>query len=464
MHEQPPLNHPLIPPIYEQSEPSQAIDLGTTLGKWISGTMTYQGQFSVRLQFAPDTRLQFTTTSPPHDADLPGCIPDSACEGNLVLVDRTTEFEALRVTVSDESMILAPRRSLITATAPTKELKHAVFHLLNFPDFSGAQDYRIERDGAAGVSGGWCGRVILQADGWTVTIAATDKSRGLCERLKEQGGFLITHMGRIERTDGATFSSEDLQTCLGCLQRFLSFALGRRAGVALPVGFDAIGKRVFEEWGTYLPARGSWNSSLSWFDRRHGTLLSEVYPGFVARWNKPLWQRTLSTAVYWYVHANSVGEGFGNDAGLILAQTALEHLAWTYCVLDRKMVSKEAFEPGGLRAYDKLRLLLSSLGVPADLPPNFRTPPSKNAQKLKDIPDAVTFTRNKIVHPPQKSDAPTGDSFKAWKLALWVLDLVLLRLCDHQGNYHDRREASCEGNVQKVPWAESVTSSDSRMK
>src|SRR5213594_4444443 len=97
--------------------------------------------------------------------------------------------------------------------------------------------------------------------------------------------------------------------------------------------------------------------SSSWFDSHHGELLSQVFPGFMKIWANILWRKPLQDALYWYLGASDRRVGIGVDAGLILAQTALELLAWTYCVLDRKMISAAAFQPRRLSAADKLRLL-----------------------------------------------------------------------------------------------------------
>ena len=59
-------------------------------------------------------------------------------------------------------------------------------------------------------------------------------------------------MGEITRADGAKFSSEQLESVLTTLQHYLSFCLGRWAGVSMPVGFDVDGNRVYERWGITL--------------------------------------------------------------------------------------------------------------------------------------------------------------------------------------------------------------------
>ncbi|MCH8150269.1 MAG: hypothetical protein IH987_20215 [Planctomycetes bacterium] len=181
-------------------------------------------------------------------------------------------------------------------------------------------------------------------------------------------------------------------------------------------------------------------------------MLSDLFLAFYTRWKDDLWGPVIRTAIYWYVAANNRGSEIGVDAGLILAQTALENLAWTYCVQDRKMVSPRAFDPGGLSAADRLRLLATALGIPTELPRNFRALRAKRGNKWDDGPDAITGIRNSVVHPAKKSEFAEGSYFEAWKLSLWFLDLVFLHLLEHDGEYANRLSQRWIGEVETVPW------------
>ena len=97
-----------------------------------------------------------------------------------------------------------------------------------------------------------------------------------------------THVGRMAREHGSTFSSEQLEDLLSCLHQFLSFASGRWAGVALPVGFDTGGNRVFEERGMWRTADGPWNGSL---EQVALDFLRSGVPRTVARESGPLSHR-----------------------------------------------------------------------------------------------------------------------------------------------------------------------------
>ena len=271
----------------------------------------------------------------------------------------------------------------------------------------------------------------------------------------EAAHHFAAHMGQITREDESTFSSEQLDELLSCLHYFLSFALGRWAGVALPVGFDAAGNKAFEEWGLRITADGPWHGGSSWFDSHHSELLSQLFPWFMKLWTNKLWQKPLRDALYWYVASCDRRVGIGVDAGLILAQTALELLAWTYCVLDRKMISAAAFQPRRLSAADKLRLLASSLNIPLEIPPHLSALHGRRGKKWIDGMEAITDVRNSLVHPAAHQNLLNFSYFEAWKLSLWYIDLVLLRLCGHSGKYANRLYQRWTGQVESVPWAQS---------
>jgi len=445
----------LIKPLYSQRRPSEAIDLPSHRVEFNHGGERQAGLAHVSLRFCPSERLCFTV-------DVNSEVGRSNTKANewageLKLLDKGVSFPALCVRsecdhAGHKTLHIVPSESVITATQPSDNLATATFHLFNFPDFIGPEDYCITTVEGPHRQMKRCGRVILKADGWNVTIAATDKTADCCKALEEYGGFIITHMGKAERADSSAFSSERLEDLLSCVHCFLSFALGRWAGVALPIGFDQAGQRIFEQWGLPMVASGPWNGSLSWFDRHHGKLLSEVFPGFMALWKDDTWNRTLRAALYWYLGANERATGIGVDVGLILAQTALERLAWTYCVRHRKMVSGAAFEPRGLSAADKLRCLTAALDIPADIPAQLSALHARPGSRWKDGPEAVTTIRNSLVHPKAKQPLASKCLAEAWKLCLWYLDMVLLRLCHHRGSYANRLVSRREGQVEPVPW------------
>lgn len=463
------LNCSLIEPVYSQTEPNQPIALGKHAVEVTSegDAQLRKYECDVRLQFLPKERLVFEVLHRTEVSDDPQTVLSSFArmierwerdpDEKLSLVNRCVDFDVFNVGTNEHGEpTYGPKSSVVKATALSDNIKWGVAHLFNFPEFLPSTDYRLAQ------GAGWrrCGRIVLSDGSWRITIAATDRTSEACNLLKQRGGFAITHMVKFERLDNSVFSCRSFEDVLRCLHHFLAFALGRWAGLALPIGFDEAGNRVFEEWGLPMAADGNWNAGLSWFDSHSGETLAEVFPGFMKLWKDELWNRAVQECLYWYVAANERGIGVGIDTGLILTQTALEQLAWTYCVKYRKMVSPRAFGHGGLYAADKLRLLLSSLDIPLAIPDALsalvKPPPhTKNVKdgKWDDALHALTEIRNSIVHPDAKFKPPKDAIIDSWKLSLWLIEMSLLRLCTHNGRYGNRLRKRWAGETELVPWA-----------
>jgi hypothetical protein len=119
------------------------------------------------------------------------------------------------------------------------------------------------------------------------------------------------------------------------------------------------------------------------------------------------------------------------------------------------MISAAAFKPRGLSAADKLRLLASSLGIPKEIPPTQSALHGTPGKKWGDGMDAITGIRNALVHPNIQTELPDNSYYEGWKLSLWYVDLVFLRLCGHNGKYANRLVPNrFVGAVESVPWAE----------
>lgn len=185
-------------------------------------------------------------------------------------------------------------------------------------------------------------------------------------------------------------------------------------------------------------------------------MLTATAGGFYRLWTNTVWSAPLREVIYWYLNANRGTSGLGVDSALLFSQAALELLAWTYCVLDKAMVSANAFKAGKLSAADKLRILASSLGLPLGIPQSLKSlnvlqPNGKN--KWLDSMDAITDLRNGLVHPGGNRVTGSEIYFDGWRLSLWYLELIVLRLSGYSGDYSNRvLETRWIGQVEPVPW------------
>ena len=447
---------PLIEPVYLQTEPNQPIELGSLAIEFEHKGKLHRNKADFIMRFAREDRFEFVY---PNDDEFRifglGFFDPENPYKKIDVVDRGVSFEAFCVAAGNDrgGAVFTPTRTPVLMTQPSTKIVSAKFHLFNAPDFYGPENYVLLIGEPPNQGGKGCGCVTLKASGWKITIAATDQTDDLTKSLKANGGYVITHMGLVEREDSSEFSSEMLTGLLAALHHFLSFAFGRWAGVALAIGFDAQGNRCHEECGPRKTADGHWRGASSWFDAHHAELLSQTFPGFMTLWQNQLWNKPLMHTLYWYLGACDRRIGVGPDTALILAQAALEVLAWTHCILDRKIVSPFAFKPRALSAADKLRLLASSLDIPKEIPQQLTALHAKAGRKWTDVPDAITGIRNSLVHPDSNETLPEHSYYEAWNLSLWLIEMVLLRLCGHDGSYANRLAGHrWIGVVEKVPW------------
>jgi hypothetical protein len=176
----------------------------------------------------------------------------------------------------------------------------------------------------------------------------------------------------------------------------------------------------------------------------------------VTRWSDADWKQVLQLAIDLYVTANHQES---SQIGLVIAQSALELLAWAILVERRQTLSPEGFEK--LAAADTVRLLLELAGVPRAIPAALNalastSPPGQKGGTWRDGPHAVTDLRNGMVHPTKsrrvKLGVPTLPWFEAARLSLWYVELVLLRLLDYEGPYRNRLTF----REEDVPWTGGV--------
>jgi hypothetical protein len=320
-----------------------------------------------------------------------------------------------------------------------------VFHLFNFDNLFGTRR-SVQQNGSVEYS---IEHVDLVCDDWNVDLKSLPSTKEAFKKLKEDGGYHLTHIGTIKKSDGSLFSGKDAQTCLNSLRYFLSFARGGWCEPICAVGFDELSNRVWELWSS---PREPWHVSLSWFDAHNASQLATLYPLFMKKWKDDDWRDALEEVIYWYLNANFSPRGM--DAGIILTQAAIERLAYEYAVKEKQLLSVNGFKD--LRASDKFRLLFSSLRIPLEVPQE--TPKIAKLSKdfnWVDAPHALTEIRNSLVHPEHKKRSQLASAYhEAWDLGLWYLAMGLLAVCEYTGTYGNRlQKPRWVGQIEKVPWS-----------
>ena len=299
-----------------------------------------------------------------------------------------------------------------------------------------------------------CAASRLRHDGWHVNLVAVPESTDVYKGLKASGGYGFTHVGQLTRVDGSEFTAHQAETILESLTAFLSFAHGAACSLPIRWGRGTTGEVVWRQFGS--PVVNRWTRSRhSWFDKRHGALLTELFDAFCRMYNHKTFREPLVLALHWYRHCNT--QSSDKEGSLVLGMTALDLLSALVVVdLCRSM---PASRHDKLPAAKKLCALLKALDVPADIPPRYAKLAAFARQNdKKNSCEALAEFRNGFVHPNEKRRnivlrADKLASFEACQLSLWYQELALLYLLDHRGSYANRTTQRWGGQVEPVPWS-----------
>jgi hypothetical protein len=330
-----------------------------------------------------------------------------------------------------------------------KNLSYVVFHIVNFHEYLFGMPCKVE------------------LESWRLTFRSLNTSENHTQRLKATGGFAITHIGRLERSDRSVFNAQESLSFLDTCADALSFARGLSIPIVLPVGYDSENNKIWEFW---KPCRhgSSWKNVSTWFPiienepldidenglppidengfpifrcRPYEFSLPKLLTGFV-RW-KQKWEiapnlGNTNIVLNTYLEANLISTV---EVKLILIQAALELSASVHLTNVEKCFEESVFKKK--KASEKIRTLLICLKIPtiipvSDLPElysyaNTRNPP------WDDALHALTEVRNDFSHAKKKyPDLTIETKEELCRLGLHYLELVLLALMDYDGGYINR--------------------------
>ncbi|MBD2318630.1 hypothetical protein [Phormidium tenue] len=410
-----------LTPVYVTEEINQPLTLYEGDMKFIGNQgdrdIIAHGTGTVKLNWFPTIRIKYSFRSndsvafsyeKPHVLELVNL--KASCEANA------TKYQ-LSVGIKTEVSGFLHEPAVITSNS---NLSYVIFHLTNFHSY----------------------QLLLEANGWKVTIAPVEKIKELTNSLEDEGGYAITHVAKLEKSNKHTFTSEEALDILSGLSSFLSFARGMWVVPLLPIGFNAENIPTWEIW--YSSTASAYQRNItSWFPVQRPENLTEAFVGFMNLWEDPDWQQPLQLAIHWYVESNLQAGAI--DGSIILAHSALE-LLYEHRI--------------GIFIKNNAALKLEKLFKKSKLPINDLDSKSNLIIKLLEfaeekkinMPKAITEVRNKLTHLEQKEKVhPKSIRKEAWRLSLWYLELVLLDLFNYQGVYKNRLRFSWEGDYDELP-------------
>ena len=364
---------------------------------------------------------------------------------------RLDQGRMIRATVGDSWLIqsrkvsnfLIPAKQPVTVLDLKKKMSRCKFALINFPHIWGEKDIHWSKKVNGETRQFVTPRFQLQAYPWDIDIRGDDSVMSLHHKMEREGGSAITHVGTIARLDGRNFSVKDLKFFLGGLHLFLSFARGSYCGVTLLSGQDSNRERVWQQWGTYKVEPYQRRLS-TWIHFGHSEMLSSVFAGFWNQFSGRNWKDATSKAIHWYLRSNESNEF---ETSIILTYAALERLSYAIVGAKRPRTKQGEW----------IAKTLNQVGVPLQIPKSCKELVRLQKQlNWSDGPHALVELRNDLIHPKNKIGGISTDAHaEGWELGQWYVELMLLNLFGHNGQYVSRlkRRRGRSRRFETVPWA-----------
>lgn len=338
--------------------------------------------------------------------------------------------------------VLSSHVELIHESTPVSRLR---FYLANFPDYVGDA---VKLDNAS--DRGWFrGRLQLVAASLCCTVDAIPEVAEARKQAVKDAGFVISHVCEVAFSTPQPHSQ--LLSHLSTLHLFFGLLRGAWAGPVLPRGYSG-SSLVWEQFAAWLvddPREVN-----TWLPQRSPLDLSLLWEKFLDFARSPTWAQPLTTALSWYIAANSSREPL--EVRIVLAQVALEMLASVEVVEQRALRQSAKFARTGAAA--RIRALLDHLRVPVSVPPYLQGLSQLASALNQDGPGVIVYIRNRLAHATESSrrdlTSVSGDQlWEAAQLSIQYVELCLLALLDYRGRYARRGWRGWKGEDEvNVPW------------
>ncbi len=296
-------------------------------------------------------------------------------------------------------------------------------------------------------------RLVFDDDMYTIIIDKEVDYKNRIKKLDEKGGFLILYTGElVTKNQHVTYS--DSKDLFQCLNTFLTFMNGKRTSAIFIQGIHEE-EIIWTDYADYyIDAHknvASWSKEVITYD------LNALWKKFRLLWGKEDDKNFLTSLIHWYIEAN--GQMGFSEGSIILAQTALELIYNWWIVEQKKMILGKDSE--NISASNKIRILISQLNIPSEIPLSFSalTKFNETTDNVIDAPETIVYIRNAIVHSQQEKRKKLGTidfqaRYEALQVCIWYIELALLCILDYEGEYINRCSKGMYANEreQKVPW------------
>ena len=276
----------------------------------------------------------------------------------------------------------------------------------------------------------------------------------------------MTHVMELRRADGATFTATEAEPVLTALHIGVSFALGRWAAPALPVGEGPNGEVVWEKWRVPHcdPSR---ETSPGWWYQQQHTSLADFLDRVIRAFADP--DRPPALRLQMMLGISAINDRGFVEQRVMMGAAGLEHIMWQIMVLGGRMSEDQYLGTGQYRgrrpqAHEMLRTVLTDAQIPVTIEEHllpviarFVADEKRQYGAVLDGPHVVTQIRNRLVHPKATQERVYrlgGLVTEVWLLTRHYLVLLILHSLGYQGSYRDLRKLrGMAGEVDRVPWA-----------
>lgn len=444
--------------IYATNQANQSFTLYEGDMKFLGGSenadVNIQGNGIVRFDWFPSLKAKYDFKCDIYTESAKGFLTSMPSQNRLELCQRELSVKVTALIQGShgleklDELVISGKLDELVAIGASRGIAYLIFNIANFHDYSGEHVHNS--------SGYWRGRLLLEADGWRVTIDSLEPKiqEELMKSLKDDGGYAITHIAKLERIDAQELVLEEALDVLNGLSYFLAFVRGMWIGPLFPVGFDSGNNCLWEQWTFYQAS--PYKEVASWFSLQEPKQLMMAFVGFMKRWTDSNWREPLKLAIHWYVESNLQAGAI--EGSIIMTQAAFE-------LLYERLLGSPNRKPNG---GEKLEKLFKNANLPLNLTAQFYDPSLLGnlgvfaTEKNISMPKAITEIRNRITHPQLKNGIleihPADLRKEVWRVGLWYLELVLLDLFEYQGTYKNRLKFTWEGDYDRSPKTNSSSS------
>lgn len=430
-----------LPDVLAETDANRAIQAYEGEVTFSCDTTTLTGQGTLSLEWAPDSgvvvnvRVNDFLWAPSDSMEMRA----GPFSGNALIVHSAPSMSA------EEGSWTTLRGWLSTAsTEPPAEIYALRFQLANFLDFlNPGHDHQPTEPSLR--------RLRLRFGEWTVDLESG--SRDLFKSLDESGGYGLTHIGQLTRTDEKPFAVSVGQHAMKVLTDLLTFAQGDSCGAPVRWGLGEHGETTWQHYGSSV--LGRWKRRAGWLDEHHASILGDLAPAFAQTHQNTETGESLLAAIHWYRECNLRAGGM--EGALVFGLMALDLLGAMILVEQTGAMTDKRYD--ALRAADKLDGLAAVLGVQPQVPARCGALRAFAVQAgWNTSGTALAELRHGFVHPNKVRRTAVFASakevrFEAWQVTLWLVEIALLRLFGYQGVYRNRLTAKSVGAVEPVPWS-----------